>query len=103
MVESAENKEKYISFSVKININLAGVTNKDDKKEHKNIQLRFIESCRFMASSLDKLASNLDDDQCRNLREIFTRDKIFKLMRRISVYPKRQSHHRRMLFTASLA
>ena len=50
----AENKEKYISFNVKINVKLAGVTNEDGKEVHKNIQLRFIDSFRFMASSLDK-------------------------------------------------
>ena len=55
----AENKEKYISFNVKINVRLAGVGNKDGKEVCKNIQLRFIDSCRFMASSLGKLASNL--------------------------------------------
>ena len=57
----AENKEKYINFNVKINIKLAGVSNKDGIEVRKNIQLRFIDSCRFMASSLDKLASNLND------------------------------------------
>ena len=55
----AENKEKYISFNVKINVKLAGLSNKDGKKVRKNIQLRFIYSCRFMAWSLDKLAINL--------------------------------------------
>ena len=55
----AENKEKYISFNVKLNVKLAGVRDKDGKEVHKNIQLRFIDSCRFMASGLDKLASNL--------------------------------------------
>ena len=64
----AENKEKYISFNVKINVKLEGVSNKDSTEVCKNIQLRFIDSCRFMASSLDKLASNLDDDQCKHLR-----------------------------------
>ena len=55
----AENKEKYISFNVKINVRLAGVKDKCGREVHKNIKLRFIDSCRFMASSLDKLASNL--------------------------------------------
>ena len=55
----AENKEKYISFNVKINVKLAGVKYKDGTQVYKNIQIRFIDSCRFMASSLDKLASNL--------------------------------------------
>ena len=83
----AENKEKYISFSVKIHIKLAGVRNEDGTEAGKNIQLRFIDSCRFMASSLDKLASNLDDDQCKHLKEFYKEEKVFKLMRRKGVYP----------------
>ena len=55
----AVNKEKYISFNVKINVKLAGVKYKDGTEVCKNIQLRFIDSSRFMASNLDKLASNL--------------------------------------------
>ena len=55
----AENKVKYISFNIKINVKLAGVRNEDGKEICKNIQLRFSDSCRFMASCLDKLASNL--------------------------------------------
>ena len=81
----AENREKYISFSVKISVKLAGVKHKDGTEEHKNIQLRFIDSCRFMASSLDKLASNLDDDQCKHLREFYKEDEVFRLMRRKGV------------------
>ena len=72
----AENKEKYISFNVKINVKLAGVKDKDGKEVYKNIQLRFIDSFRFMASSLDKLASNLcgtsgiQCDKCKGNIEI---------------------------------
>ena len=72
----AENKEKYISFNVKINVKLAGVKDKDGKEVYKNIQLRFIDSFRFMASSLDKLASNLcgtsgiQCDKCKGNMEL---------------------------------
>ena len=50
-----ENKEKYVSFNVEINVKLAGVSNKDGTEVCKNVQLRFIDSCRFMGSGLDKL------------------------------------------------
>ena len=40
----AENKEKYISFNVKISVKLAGVKNEDGKEVHKQFQLRFIDS-----------------------------------------------------------
>ena len=46
-----ENNDKIISFIGKINVKLAGVSNKDGKEMRKNIQLRFIDNCRFMASS----------------------------------------------------
>ena len=63
-----KNMEKCISFNVKVKIMLAGVNNKDCKEVHKNIQLKFTDSWIFMASSWGKLASNLDDEKCKNLR-----------------------------------
>ena len=33
----AENKEKYLSFNIKVNINKPVVTNKDSKEKRKNI------------------------------------------------------------------
>ena len=40
-----------------------------------------------MASRLGKLASNLDDDQCKNLTEFYKEDQGFRLIRRKGVYP----------------
>ena len=61
------------------------MSNKDSTEACKDVQLRFIDSCRFMALSLDKLASNLDDDQCKHLREFYKDDEVFRLMRRKGV------------------
>ena len=83
----AENKEKNISFNVKINVKLAGVSNEDGTEVRKNIQLRFIDSRRFMVSGLDKLTSNLDDDHCKQLREFYKEEEVFRLMRRKDAYP----------------
>ena len=55
---------------------LAGVKYKDGTEVCKNIQLRFIDSCRFVASSLYKLASNLfgtcgnQCDKCKGNMEL---------------------------------
>ena len=72
----AENKEKYISCNVKFNVKLAGVSNQDRYEVPKNIQFRFIDNCRFVATSLDKLPNNLDNEE-----------EDFRLMRRKGVYP----------------
>ena len=63
------------------------MSNKDGEEVRKNIQLRFIDSCRFMTSSLDKLVSNLNDDQCKHLKEFYNGYEVFRLMRRKGVYP----------------
>ena len=57
----AENKEKYISF----NVDIAVDEDVDDrgKIKEKKIQLRFIDSVRFMASSLDSLTNNFVEDR----------------------------------------
>ena len=78
----AENKEKYISFSVKIPVKLVNVKGKPFIK---NIELRFIDSFRFMGKSLDELSKNLSNDECKNLRWFYHDN--FKIMRRKGVYP----------------
>ena len=75
----AENKEKYISFYVKIKVQLG--------KSCKNVKLRFIDSLRFMQSSLDRLSSNLTDKQCKNLAMYYSGKDVFSLMRKKGVYP----------------
>ena len=76
----AEDEEKYVSFNVKVNVKLVGVKYKDDTGVCKNIQLRFIDSCWFMASRLDKLASNLCGtsgipcDKCKDIMELINRE-----------------------------
>jgi len=53
------NEEKYISFSKSVN----------DENKKLNYKIRFIDSFKFMSSSLDKLVNNLEPDQFKNLKE----------------------------------
>ena len=59
-----ENTEKYITFSVplKKNIENKNATNSSAKARIEiNYKIKFIDSCRFMTSSLSKLVDNLSE------------------------------------------
>ena len=53
----AKNKEDYITFLVKVAVDRYSDKNGDERD--KTIELRFIDSFKFMGSSLDSLTSNL--------------------------------------------
>ena len=53
----AKNKEDYISFSIKVPVD--SYINKNGEEKDKLIELRFIDSFKFMSSSLDSLTKNL--------------------------------------------
>ena len=53
----AKNKEDYISFSIKVSVDK--YIDKNGEEKDKLIELRFIDSFKFMSSSLDSLTKNL--------------------------------------------
>ena len=53
----AKNKEDYISFSIKVEV--SRYIDKNGIERPKEIELRFIDSFKFMSSSLDSLINNL--------------------------------------------
>ncbi len=59
------NEEKYISFSREVIVD--EFVNKESKQVQVKRELRFIDSFRFMASSLDALSKNLSKEQCKNI------------------------------------
>ena len=52
----AKNKEDYISFSIKVPVD--SYMDKNGEEKDKLIELRFIDSFKFMSSSLDSLTKN---------------------------------------------
>ena len=53
----AKNKEDYVSFSIKVSVDK--YINKNGEEKDKLIELRFIDSFKFISSSLDSLTKNL--------------------------------------------
>ena len=53
----AKNTEDYISFSIKVEVNK--YVDKEGNERTKEMELRFIDSIKFMSSSLDSLVNNL--------------------------------------------
>ena len=52
-----------------------------------NRKLRFLDSFRFLPSSLDKLASNLTSDKLHNLRNCYPEENEFQLLQNKGLYP----------------
>ena len=53
----AKNTKDYISFSIKVEVDK--YVDKEGKERTKEMELRFIDSIKFMSSSLDSLVNNL--------------------------------------------
>ena len=105
------NEEKYISFSKDIVVD--EYTNKAGKVVDVKQKLRFIDSLKFMASSLDKLVENLYKNCCVNTGKVY-KGKQLSLLMGTGVYPtntrallknwtKPNSHQRRPSIPSSAA
>ncbi|XP_050677400.1 uncharacterized protein LOC126974058 isoform X2 [Leptidea sinapis] len=70
-----QTKEKYISFTKTIKFN-----------NHK-IQLRFVDSFKFLPCSLDKLVQNLMEEQFQTLKYNFPNNNDFLRLRKKGIYP----------------
>ena len=78
------NEERYISFTKRIQV--GSYTNKKEETIPLHHQIRFIDSFKFMATSLDKLVDNLPKDDFNNVKRYYTDDKL-SLLSRKGVYP----------------
>ena len=81
----AKNKEDYISFSIKIPID--GYIDKNGEEKDKLIELRFIDSFKFMSSSLDSLTKNLVGSGKRSFGFEDYSELQYDLLTRKGVYP----------------
>ena len=78
------NEERYISFTKRIQVG----SYMSKKGENKPLyhQIRFIDSFKFMATSLDSLVNNLPKDAFNNVKRYYKGDKL-SLLTRKGVYP----------------
>jgi len=98
-------KEKYISFTKHVD----STKDKTENNFQRNcVKLRFIDSFKFLSTSLDKLASYLDKDKLKIIRSKFSTlsDDEFELLTRKGVFPyeyvdcaEKLQDHRANLFT----
>jgi len=52
-----------------------------------SFEIGFLDTYRFMPSSLDTLAPNLVDDQMNTVKSFFSNDVEFQLMRKKGIFP----------------
>ncbi len=100
-----QNKERYISFTKHLKFSdddigkIGGKVHEEEEEDEEEdeektddtqynvIKLRFIDSFRFMPSSIDKLSSNLTDSQFNEVRKLYNNEDRFNLIRKKGVYP----------------
>ena len=78
------NEEKYISFTK--NTVVGSYTNKEGKTKPIKHKIRFIDSFKFMSTSLESLVNNLPDDAFNNLERYYKGEKL-NLVKGKGVYP----------------
>ena len=78
------NEENYISFTKQVIVNK--FNNKEGKEVNVKRKLRFIDSLKFMDSSLDKLSSNLKIGQFVNLKKYYSGNQLSVLLRKGSIH-----------------
>ena len=80
-----KNEEKYISFTKNILVDTF-MDKKTGKMKNVTKRIRFIDSFKFMSSSLGKLVNNLDGDKFHNTSKDFQGEKLNLVLRK-GVYP----------------
>ena len=78
------NEERYISFTKSIEV--GRYTSKEGENKPLHHKIRFIDSFKFLAESLDSLVNNLPEDAFNNFKRYYTGDKLSLVMRK-GVYP----------------
>ena len=78
-----KNEEKYISFTKRIQV---GSYTKKEETKPLHHQIRFIDSFKFMATSLDNLVHNLLKDAFNNVKRYYADDKL-ELLTKKGIYP----------------
>ena len=78
------NEEKYISFTKTIKV--GEYTDKKGDIKDKFFKIRFLDSFKFMGSSLETLVNNLPKDAFKNLERYYTGEKA-ELIKRKGFYP----------------
>ena len=81
----AKNTEDHISFSIKVEVDR--YVDKNGKERTKEMELRFIDSVKFMSSSLDSLVSNLARGGHKSLGFEDYNDRQRELLIRKGIYP----------------
>ena len=78
-------EEKYISFSKVLKYD-SGKVNDKRRPIINKIELRFIDSFKFLSSSLDNLSRNLEKDQFKELAKFFPKEHLDLLIKKLA-YP----------------